>query len=210
MENNLRDAELKFMADLKTIIRETNRDRDLIATIIGLDGGDENSIPDAYYRHHKQLSTRWGIVFLDDRIIIPAGMRETVLNALHFGHPGETKMIADSKIFWWPGITEDIQQKQKECIACRNTGKNLKTQLPLTDKSEIKTYEPGEELQLDFTGDLISDKINNRPKILVAVDHFSKWTTAKICLNSETKTVTKFLENHFNLHGIPKRKKAPL
>ena len=132
-------------------------------------------------------------------------MRELVLNALHFGHPGETKMLTDSKIFWWPGMADDIRQKQKECTACRNAGKNLKTQIPSTDKSKIITNEPGEELQLDFTGDLISNKLPNRPKILVAIDHYSKWTTAAICKNTETKTVINFLNQHFNLHGIPKR-----
>ena len=95
-------------------------------------------------------------------------MRDIIINALHFGHPGETKMLTDSKIFWWPGMAEDIKKKQKECIPCRNAGKNLKTQIPKTDKSTIKTNEPGEELQLDFTGELISDKLQNRPKILVA------------------------------------------
>ena len=204
-EDNVREAELRFMADLRTIIKETSRDREMIATMIGLEKGDENSIPDTYFRQYKQLSTRWGIIFLDDRIIIPSGMRDNILNALPFGHPGETKMLQDAKIFWWPGMADDIKTRQRECISCRNAGKNLKTQLPLTDKSKIITNEPGEELQLDFTGELISNKLNNRPKILVAVDHFSKWTTASICSNTETKTVIKFLERHFNLHGIPKR-----
>ena len=102
-------------------------------------------------------------------------------------------------------MTEEIKDKHKRCIACRNAGKNLKSQIPLTEKSKIITNEPGEEIQLDFTGDLISDKIPNKVKILVAIDHFSKWPTAKICKNTETKTVTEFLENHFNLHGLPKR-----
>ena len=103
MEDNLGDSEMKFMTDLRSLIKETNRDRDLIATIIGLENRDESSIPENYSRQCKQLNTRWGIVFLDDRIIIPTGMRDSVLNALHFGHPGESKMLADSKIFWWPG-----------------------------------------------------------------------------------------------------------
>ena len=180
MENNLRDSEMKFMTDLRSLIKETNRDLDLIATIIGIENRDENSIPGIYSRQYKQLNTRWGIVFPDDRIVMPTGMQDNVLNALHFGHPGESKMLADSKIFWWPGMAEDIKAKQRECIACRNDGKNLKTQIPQTEKSKIKTNESGEELQLDFTGDLISDKLLNRPKILVAIDHFSKWTTAKV------------------------------
>ena len=37
MEENVRDAELKFMADLRTIIKETSRDRELIATMIALE-----------------------------------------------------------------------------------------------------------------------------------------------------------------------------
>ena len=60
-------------------------------------------------------------------------MRDAVVNALHFGHPGDTKLLADSKIFWWPGMAEDIRRKQKECIPCRNASKNIKTQLPKTD-----------------------------------------------------------------------------
>ena len=114
MEDNLRDSEMKFMTDLRSLIKETNRDRDLIATIIGLENRDENSIPETYSRQYKQLNTRWGIVFLDDRIVIPTGMRDNVLNALHFGHPGESKMLADSKIFWWPGMAEDIKAETEK------------------------------------------------------------------------------------------------
>ena len=116
MEENVRDAELKFMADLRTIIKETGRDRELIATMIALENNDESKTPENYARQYPKLSTRWGIVFLDDRIIIPLGMREMVINALHFGHPGESKMLNDAKIFWWPGMAEDIKQKQRECI----------------------------------------------------------------------------------------------
>ena len=76
-------------------------------------------------------------------------------------------------------MTEDIKEKQKRFIACRNAGKNFKSQIPLTEKSKIITNEPGEEIQLDFTAELISDKILNKPKILVAIDHFSKWPTAQ-------------------------------
>ena len=60
MEDNLRESEMRFMTDLRSLIKETNRDRDLIATIIGLENKDETSIPDAYYRQYKQLNTRWG------------------------------------------------------------------------------------------------------------------------------------------------------
>ena len=113
MEENLRRAELTYMTDLQTIIRETNRDKALIATVMGIETEDENIIPDEFYRVAKRLSTRWGIVFMDDRVVIPIGIREEVINALHFGHPGLTKMEQEAKIFWWPNMTEEIKDKQK-------------------------------------------------------------------------------------------------
>ena len=204
-EDNVRKAEIEFMADLKTLVKETARDRDLIATTMGLEKRDNDMIPDDYFRFVSKLSARFGILFMDDKVIVPKTMREWVLNAPHFGHPGLTKMVNDSRIFWWPGILDDIHEKHRNCTACINAGKNLKTQLPKTEKSKILTAkEPGEELQLDFTGKIFNEKITGHPQILVAVDHFSKWPTAKICSNTETKTVTKFLENYFNLYGIPK------
>ena len=36
MENNLRDAELKFMADLRNIIKETNRDPEAHCGNVGI------------------------------------------------------------------------------------------------------------------------------------------------------------------------------
>ena len=71
---------------------------------------------------------------VDDRIIIPETLRYAILNALHFGHPGINKTSSDAAIFWWPNMRTDIEKKAKTCSACLNTGKNLKFQLPLTEK----------------------------------------------------------------------------
>ena len=91
MEDNVRKAEFDFMADIRTIIKETGRDRELIATIIALENRDETKVPENYSRQFRQLSTRWGIVFLDDRIIIPSGMRDTIINAFTLRSPRRNK-----------------------------------------------------------------------------------------------------------------------
>ena len=51
---------------------------------------------------------------MDNRVVIPIGIREEVMNALHFGHPGLTKMENESKIFWWPNMTEDLKEKEED------------------------------------------------------------------------------------------------
>ena len=97
-------------------------------------------------------------------------------------------MLADAKIFWWPEMRKDIEQRVKDCTACLATGKNLKYQIPKNKYGKLeKLSEPGQEIQIDFTGKLHNENLNGEPQILIAIDRFSKWPTAKICKTSETK-----------------------
>ena len=60
-------------------------------------------------------------------------------------------MCNDAVIFWWPNMRADIEKKAKTCSACLNAGKNLKTQLPSTEKSKVEPPKyPGEEIQIDL------------------------------------------------------------
>ena len=80
-------------------------------------------------------------------------------------------MCNDAAIFWWPNMREDIEKKLKTCSACLNAGKNLKLQLPATEKTKIETPKtPGKEIQIDF-----HKKLSSHPFKLVAVDKNSRW-----------------------------------
>ena len=63
--------------------------------------------------------------------------------------------------------------------------------------------EPNREIQLDFAGP-IKSKSRGDVYFLVAVDHFSKWPTAKICKNTDTRTVLKFLTEYCSDNGTPR------
>ena len=125
-QDNVRSDELDFMLDLETLIKETTAGPELIVT---------NMIPNEYRTVAKKLTHRWGIIMVDDRIVIPKSLRYAALNALHFGHPGINKMCSDAMIFWWPNMWEDIEKKSKPSSACLNAGKNLKFQTPQTEKT---------------------------------------------------------------------------
>ena len=47
----------------------------------------------------RQASIRWGLVFMDDRIVVPVDLRRRLLDILQFGQAGITKMLAEAKIF---------------------------------------------------------------------------------------------------------------
>ena len=131
---------------------------------------------------------------VDDRIIVQNSLRYAALNALHYGHPGINKMCGDAAMFWWPNMQADIEKKAKTCSACLNAGKNLKCRIPSTEKTKMEPPEnPGEEIQMEFTGNLNSKHFEHSPFILIAVDNNSRWPVAKICKNTNHESVIPFL-----------------
>ena len=134
--------------------------------------------------------------------IIPKTLRYAALNALLFGHPGINKMCCNAAIFWWSNMRFDTEKKAKTCSTCLNAGKNLKFQLPSTEKkTKIETPKKlGDEIQVDFTGNIHNKKLQSSPYILIAVDKTSRWPVAKICKNTSHQTVITFLNEYINVY----------
>ena len=208
-EDHIKKAEFDFMMDLKTMIAKTAIDPELTLVRTSMRREDRETIPDGYRTVFDKLSIRWGLVFVDDQIVIPIDLRRRLLEILHFGHSGITKMMSEAKIFWWPNLKKDIENKVQDCTACLASGKNLKYQLPKKHYGKLeKLSEPGQEIQIDFTGKLHNKHLHGETQILIAVDRFSKWPTVKICKSAETKEVINFLTSNFNLYGIPEKIKS--
>ena len=170
--------------DLKTLIAKTAIDPELTRVRTSMRREDRETIPDGYRNAFDKLSIRWGLVFVDDQIVIPIDLGQQLLNILHFGHSGITKMMSEAPILWWPGMKQDVENKVKDCTACFVSGKHLEYQLPTTFYAKLENLtEPGQELQIDFTGKLPNKNIHGEVQILIAVNRFSIWPTVKICKN---------------------------
>ena len=132
-------------------------------------------------------------------------MTESSSRNLHFGHPGINEMCGDAAIVCWPNMRADIERKAKTCFACLNAGKNLKFQIPSTEKTKREPPQiSGEEIQMEFTGNLNGKPFKCSPFILVAVVSNSRWPVAKICKNTNHETVTTFLQEYTNIYGVLK------
>ena len=129
-EDAIKKAEFNFMLDLKTLIAKSNTDAELNRVRDAMRRAEKNTAPESYRTVFEKLSNKWGLTFNEDRIIIPTELRKKLLDTLHFGHAGSTKMLAESKIFWWPNMCKEIEDKTKNCVACMASGKNLNYQLP--------------------------------------------------------------------------------
>ena len=98
------------MLDLETLIKETAADPDLIELNCCIEDNNMKQIRQNYKTVAKKLTHRWGIIMVDDRIVIPKSLRYAALNALHFGHPGINKICNDAAIFQLPKMREDIKR----------------------------------------------------------------------------------------------------
>ena len=100
-------------------------------------------------------------------------------------------------------MTEAIQKKCESCIHCKMSGKNIKPNIPSTEKNNLPRLDnPNEEIQLNFIGPITVD--NRRFHILLSMDRFSKWPAASFFTSTDGETAIKFLEQYIQLNGIPK------
>ena len=203
LEQTVRETEKEFATYLQLLMTETTNDPKLLKTLVCLERQQYDNIPDEYNLYKKKLSTCYGLVFFEDKIIVPINLRTTVISLLHKGHPAISKMTLSAKHLWWPKLTEAIQRKCDSCIPCKLSGKNLKPNIPKTEQNSLPPLSaPNEEIQLDFIGPIMDQ--NRRFYILLSMDRYSKWPAASLCKTTDGETATKFLEQYCNLNGIPK------
>ena len=86
-----------------------------------------------YWQRKEELSMQDGCVLWGNRVIIPMLGRPEVLDLLHDGHPGITKMKNIARqVVWWPSIDKDLANKVQQCETCQSgLKKNAKGDLDL-------------------------------------------------------------------------------
>ena len=84
-EETIRHTEQKFSMDVGTIAIETTNDENLLKSLVGLERQTLNQIPEEYKPYTTNLSTRFGVVFYKDKIIVPRNLGSTIIILLHKG-----------------------------------------------------------------------------------------------------------------------------
>lgn len=71
------------------------------------------------YFHRNNLYTFDGLIFYNDRVIVPKSLRGKMLEFLHEMHYGITKtQQRATQILYWPEINGDIENTIRECQIC--------------------------------------------------------------------------------------------
>ena len=166
---------------------------DLVLTGANLASGTDNLKP--FLHRREELSLQDGYLLWGNRVIIPTRARNDILEELHEGHPGVSRMKSIAKgIAWWPGIDHEIEAHVKACPECQQNQKGLAS-------ASLHPWEwpsrPWSRLHIDYAGPFLGNMF------LVVVDAHSKWMEIEMVPTATSRyTITK-LGAMFATHGLP-------
>lgn len=150
---------------------------------------------DAYRLVYDELSvTQKGILLRGQRIVVPSGLRQQIMQLAHLGHQGivRTKSLIRSRV-WFPGIDKAVEAMIKRCRECQ----------AVTDRP---TYEPLKPSELPsgpwrvVAGDFFGPMADGR-YWFVNYDEYSRWTTVDDVSSCSFDQVKQVLETIFSLIG---------
>ena len=176
----------------------TQRDQKLARVLQYIQQGwpsDGDPELEPYSSRRLELSSYEGCIMWGTRIVIPPPGREEVLQELHEGHPGITRMKSLARMYvCWPGISADIEKSVRLCHDCQQ----VQSSPPLAPLHPWKwPTRPWARLHLDFAGPF------QGKNILIVVDAHSKWIEAVCTPTTSSSCVIEELRSLFTRFGLP-------
>ena len=147
-----------------------------------------------YSRFLSDICELDGMLFLNNRIIVPKSMQRSMLCIIHEGHLGmeKCKSLARQCVYW-PGINRDIEHIVSSCAICQSHRKR--------QASESLMPHPIPERPWQKIG---ADIFTLRRKdYLLVVDYYSKFPEVMTLSDKSATAVIQCLKTIFARHGIP-------
>jgi transposase InsO family protein len=142
-----------------------------------------------YWPSRTAYSAIDGLVFHNERVVIPPKLRKKALDSLHQGHITYRRMQQRAKgTIFWPGISNDIAQYESGCEICRqNARRNPKQPLIWNKESTYPTQRIGVDVAEidqekwliiidDYSGLIYPEKIRHESASEV-IGVLTKWCT---------------------------------
>lgn len=182
---------------LEEVEIESEKDTELSALRQAIKDNNFSSCSNSFKMLRNELAVVGDLVVRGTRLVIPASLRNRVIDLGHEGHQGivKTKERLRTKV-WWPGIDKDVEKRVRSCHQCQIVGERSVPE-PMT---RTKFPEgPWEDLAVDILGPLPTGE-----SILVCVDYYSRYYEVKVMKSTNSTKVIEALDNFFTTHGLPK------
>ena len=147
-----------------------------------------------YQVRYCELSVCDGCAKWGNRVVVPQAGRNKVMEQLHDGHPGTSRMKSLARSFvWWPQMDDDIADRVKSCNQCQLT-RHAPQPAPLHPWEWPDL--PWVRLHIDYAGPYLGKWF------LVVVDAHSKWLEVMIVNSANTTNTIEHLRSLFATHGL--------
>ena len=148
-----------------------------------------------FHTKQEELSIHEGCILWGTRVVVPKQGREAVLQELHQGHPGISRMKSLARMYvWWPGLDKDIEKLLHGCTKCQEVS-SVPPPAPLNPWKW--PTRPWARLHLDFAGPF------EGRLFLIMIDAHSKWIEAVSTHSTSSAVVIEELRSVFARFGIP-------
>lgn len=189
---------------INEIIEMTAEDRVLQTVLLYIRQGWPDKIDHVpmeakpFYKYRNELSTQDGLVFRNDRIVIPSSLYRSVADKLHVGHTGieSTLKLARENVFW-PGMSNQIKHLIQDCSVCAKFSSSQ--QHPPMKSHAVPIY-PFQLISMDAFFVWYKGK---QRKYLIMVDHYSDYFELDLLKDMTPNSVIDVCKRHFSRHGTP-------
>lgn len=148
----------------------------------------------AFVTKSKELSVMSGVLMWGLRIVVPMKLRHKMLEELHEGHLGISKMKALGRSFiWWPGFDRDVELCCKACPVCQSLGGDPPT---VVVHPWLPSKKPLQRVHIDYAGPI------KGYMLLIIVDAYSKWPEVYLTHSTTSTSTIGLLVNYMSRYGL--------
>jgi hypothetical protein len=147
-----------------------------------------------YFKMKNDISVEQGLVYYENRLVIPIKWRNYIIELLHESHLGIVKTKSIAKMhFYWPGIMAEIETYISRCPVCLKYSRS-NTPEPLLSH-EIPDL-PFNKIGLDIAQ-------HAGVNYLIIFDYFSRWLEVITLRYKTSLEIINKLKDIFSRFGIP-------
>ncbi|XP_035664891.1 uncharacterized protein K02A2.6-like [Branchiostoma floridae] len=148
-----------------------------------------------YWTFRDEVSMHDGIVYKGQAIVVPAELREEMIQKTHASHQGAEACIRRAReTIFWPGMSAQLRERIGRCDIC-------KTYQPKQQREPLMPHPTPTTPWSRVSMDLMT--LENR-HYLITVDNYSDyWEIDELHQNTTAKNVIHKTKQNFSRHGIP-------
>ena len=192
---------LPISADRKEEIREEIREDESLQQLRRMihSGWPESKkgVPDylkPYWDVKDTIFEADGLLFVENKVIIPSNMTRVILDLLHESHLGIEKTRSRARdILFWPGMSRDIEARIQNCSKCAEYSRK--------QQKEKMIPHPIPERPMQKIGvDIFTYGGND---YVCVVDYYSKFPFIRLLKDKTAGTIVAHLKSIMGEQGIP-------